>query len=129
MTSNSNQTPVPEVIPCQLSLRAYFVAHAPEVPGWFKPVMPEPKWPKDFHPGSDLFELTKKAVSEGWSLKHAEDVTGAWLADDRNHLLRYLEQHLAAKRQQEQNDRTHNQERFFQWPLHWADSMIERLGH
>jgi hypothetical protein len=128
MSNNPSHALAPEVIPSQLSLRAYFVAHAPDVPNWFEPEMPEPNWPKDFHPASDMAQLTKKAVSEGWTLEHAKNVTGSWLEEDRHHLLSYLQQHLLAHEQDIQNNKNSHIERQLQWPLYWADTMIERLN-
>lgn len=117
-----------EVVPGQLSLRAYFVAHAPEVPASFEPVMPEVKWPTKFQHGSDMASVVKRALDEEWSREHALLVTKTWGIDDQELLMNYLEQHYAAFRQQEENEKNEPLERALQWPLYWADTMIERLN-
>ncbi|WP_313416820.1 hypothetical protein [Pseudomonas oryzihabitans] len=128
MSSNPSQAAVPEVIPGQLSLREYFVAHAPEVPGWFEPELPEVEWPDEFRSGSDLGQIARKALAENWSREHAENVTGSWLVEERELFISYLTQYHVAKHQSEENVKNRSAERSFQWPLYWADNMIRRLN-
>lgn len=128
MSSAPSQVAVPEVIPGQLSLRAYFVAHAPETPDWFEPQLPEVKWPKGFPSGSDLAQIARKALTEEWSREHVENVTGLWSVEERELIITYLTQYHVAKHQSEENVKNRSVECSFQWPLYWADTMIERLN-
>lgn len=91
-------------------LRDYYIAHAPAVPEWFKPVIPdEPQWQTN---------PKMKALRE----KPRQD----WTDDD--HLLDGVES--AARHS---HNRLHRQwqdaaqrERTLQWPLYWADEMMKR---
>lgn len=118
----------PDVIPGQLSLRAYFVAHAPAIPDWFEPVLPEVKWPETLHPHASATPTINKAVSENWSIEHANNMTRDWHPQDRVQLLSHLQLTELARQQEEKNAKIEPLERVLQWPLYWADAMIERLS-
>lgn len=128
MSSNPSEATVPEVIPGQLSLRAYFVAHAPAAPASFKPQLPEVIWPEELEAGGNIATVAKKAIAEGWSRDRAIKHCAHWPITGSEQLIGYLTQYHIAVHQQEENEKNEPLERALQWPLYWADTMIERLN-
>lgn len=129
MTQEPSKTPALEVIPSQLSLRAYFVAHAPAAPNSFKPVLPEVKWPESLPSGSRIAVTAQMALDQDWSREETQTRTYTWDISDIEPLLAYLDQYYLAVEQEDHNSKNEALERVIQWPLYWADAMIERLGH
>lgn len=101
-----------------MSLRDYFIAHAPTEPQqWFSPTMPEvPRAPEALKDLTDSEREDSAAVND-WSLDMA-DVRSPRLRD-------YLQQREAHKEALQRFNRESARERYLQWPAAWADAMLK----
>ncbi|SOY56795.1 hypothetical protein [Cupriavidus taiwanensis] len=120
LQSLSNRTPAYAVAESTegMTLRDYFIAHAPDEPQpWFRPVMPTArmKMPPALH---DLTEEEKSdlyAWDEGYV--SATDITSPRVRD-------YALAHERARSESARWDKEHEKQRYVQWPSAWADAML-----
>ena len=104
-----------------MSLRDYFIAHAPDEPqDWFEPVMPtprpeDPKFPEEHGASRDHASYVREYASV---MKPDEAQTPA--------LQKYVEDVQAWRRVAPAWDAKHAKERHLQWPAAWADEMLKR---
>jgi len=104
-----------------MSLRAYFMAHAPVEPQpWFRPVMPHPQ-PK--LPLRD-FDMTQEEAEDwaGWD-NHAIDVEQVGSV----RLQAYIRALIFAKKQLDDWQADYRRQSWVQWPAAWADEQLEQL--
>lgn len=112
-----------------MTLRAYLAAHAPAVPASFVPVMPEVVEPDmPFPAGNPNAGALATIAREGQSPEEAEQSMMLWSDAEKVISLKYLHAWHAAQKQKEDNEQAYELERSVQWPLAWADAMIEKLA-
>lgn len=99
-----------------MSLRDYFIAHAPAEPqAWFNPVMD-----RDCPVVPSVDNLTREQrddLEREWEASEGSPWARQWLAD-----------RAAAERAQEQWQADFRKEWVLQWPAAWADEMLKRRG-
>lgn len=111
-----------------MTLRAYLVAHAPAAPEWFLPVQPEAAFPNSFPQGSDPARMVEKAKLYKMTRQQIEDETSLWDERMRQAVLDYMAAFVEAGRQAKANQMSFEREKDLQWPLAWADAMLEKLA-
>lgn len=101
-----------------MTLRDYFMAHAPEAPQpWFEPVMPPaPKVPK-------IADIQDEAVRE--DVRRADD---AGIDPETPEGLEFAHQHREAALAYQRWDQERKKQRYIQWPAAWADAMLDQRG-
>lgn len=114
-----------------MTLRAYLVAHAPAEPqAWFSPVIEQVAEPEPFAPGSWPAKLIESAIAGDWSKAQIDEQLEMKIMDDKSQaevarrINQIIEVHLRRKSILEGAER----ERYLQWPLAWADAMLEKLA-
>lgn len=107
-----------QVLGAGMSLRDYFIAHAPAEPQtWFEPtIAPRPDapvWPKDRTP-EEGYEL------DGWNEGYLdiEDLT-------QPRIKSFAEAKKAYAKALPAWEATRTRERYIQWPAAWADAMLK----
>lgn len=107
---------------CQtISLRDYFIAHAPENPQpWFSPVMPAP--PKSFGVPNNL---TKKEMRQIDAL-----MAGALGINEINEprVKEWAVAFNAYKKAEIEHSMESQKQRYIQWPAAWADAILSQRG-
>ncbi|APQ14607.1 hypothetical protein BJP27_24475 (plasmid) [Pseudomonas oryzihabitans] len=114
-----------------MSLRAYLVAHAPAEPqAWFEPVFPEVVEPTPFPANSWPAKLIDHAVANNWDQEQIDYQVGMQLVEEERveELKARIAQSIAARRQRQADIENTERERYLQWPLAWADAMLEKLA-
>ena len=101
-----------------MTLRDYFMAHAPAEPQpWFQPVMsPAPKVPRADH-------IEDRQIRE--------DVMRADHADSDPYTdagMEFVRQRSEARVKLDQWDAERKKQRYIQWPAAWADAMLAQRG-
>lgn len=101
-----------------MTLRDYFIAHAPAEPQpWFRPVMPaaRPKAPATPPAMTDEEKFALYEWDEGYVL--AKDVKCPRIRD-------YALAHERDRSEGAVWDKEHEKQRYLQWPAVWADAML-----
>lgn len=114
-----------------MTLRAYLVAHAPAEPQeWFNPVIETIEEPEPFAAGSWPANLIEDAVQNDRTQEQIDDQLQMHYLDDkqRSEVARRINGSIDALRRRKLILEGIERERYLQWPLAWADAMIERLG-
>jgi hypothetical protein len=107
-----------------MTLRDYFIAHAPAVPwSWFKPVMPdEPKQPKPFNDPSWEFTTQEALQAEGWRKDPCFDLKGSPRLDS------FAQQWNSYRQAMANWESLRIHQTSIQWPAFWADHMLAQRG-
>lgn len=117
--THANNEPIPTELHTGMSLRDYFIAHAPAEPQeWFRGQMPPPPRQRMAKPD----DLTKEESEE----------LAAWGEFIDAHDMKQPRARMIAEdweRHQKENaawNRERTKQRFVQWPAAWADAMLEQ---
>ncbi len=114
-----------------MTLRAYLVAHAPAEPqAWFQPVFPEVVEPNPFPANSWPAKLIDHAVGSDWTQEQIDYQVGMQLVEEErvDEIKARIAQSIEARKQRKANIENTERERYLQWPLAWADAMLEKLA-
>ena len=105
-----------------MSLRDYFIAHAPaEPPKWFRPVMTTDRPQEDFSGFPEGASGVKKARECITNLVFPSSI-------ERRAVLGYCERELFVPRNKADIkawEEEYEKQRLIQWPSAWADTMLE----
>ena len=104
-----------------VSLRDYFIAHAPAEPQpWFEPVV-DPSF--DVLPEPDAPVLVSQKASEEHDAFLADELEAVDIKDKivRDYALAF-DAHVASE---ERWEAEHAKQRYIQWPAAWADEMLK----
>jgi hypothetical protein len=103
-----------------LTIREYFIAHAPSEPqSWFEPVLPSAAGMWQVPDPSEL-NGQDKADWESEKFDYEPDSCSDTLKD----FMRRIDDAYDAKKAYENECK---KQRYIQWPIAWADAMIEAL--
>ena len=114
-----------------MTLRAYLVAHAPAEPqAWFQPVIETVEDPESFALGSWPAKLIEAAVNNNWPKEQIDEQIDMRTMDDQSHadVARRVFEAINALRRRKLILEGIERERYLQWPLAWADAMLEKLA-
>ncbi len=100
-----------------MSLRDYFIAHAPAEPqSWFEPVMPSA------YPADPPFSSLTKEDQKDW-----RDEKMDWAPEQCSaELIAYAKAREQARKSRINWTKDIERERYLQWPFAWADAMLAR---
>jgi hypothetical protein len=103
-----------------MTLRDYFIAHAPVEPQpWFEPAMPTPR--PEMPPFPAVTDANRREVEYVREYADVMDLGEIRDADLRS----YTEARRAARTAIGAWDREASMQRFVQWPAAWADAMLK----
>jgi hypothetical protein len=118
-----------------ITKREYFIAHAPKgVPEWFKPNVPKkpemetPLYLKfgrgSGHKYEDLFMEYWNEEAEGDGFPDSDEIP----QECRDEVNKYLEEYIERVKERNEWDANYNIQILIQWPIYWADKMLESLS-